>query len=614
MAAAQKVVTVDLGTSTLKVGEFGVSRGGALTLLRFGVAELGLDPNKEEDRGPFVTAALAKLFKDQGVRGREVQLSISGQSVFMRFVKLPPVAADQVEQVVAFEAQQNVPFPINEVTWDYQMMPNRGTGAEAEAVIVAIKKDVLEAEVAAVEKAGVRIKHVDVAPFSLLNAFRYSEPQNDDCALILDMGARSTNLIFVEKSSFWIRNVPIAGNQISQSICNELQEPFMAAETLKKGKGFVSLGGVYADPDDADAARISKLIRTTMTRLHVDINRSVAFYRTSLGGTAPKRVFLTGGSSQLPYLDLFIADKLSLPVAFFNPLRNVNLGPNLNTAQLQQTNCYTGELVGLALRRTGSCPAEVTLDAPTLAARTDKKRKQPYFYMALFAWIVLFVCLGLWYWQQTQIVTETAVKLREQTAQLKVNAPKILKLSKQAEALQDTIDLAVRLGQQRNAWPALLDALNNKIPEGVWITQLTPAFDPKAAAAEPATHGTHGATAAAGGDAASRAAPRRREIAPTRQLPARASELLGGYLPPTDQINVLVVNGLYHVNPKTPPVVDPDSLRDFIQALAAMPLFDIEPTRATEKLTVVTAGADPLAFAEKFSMKLPLKQPIELSP
>jgi type IV pilus assembly protein PilM len=612
MAAAQKVVTVDLGTSTLKVGEFGVARGGALTLLRFGVTELGLDPNKEEDRGPFVTAALTKLFKDQGVRGREVQLSISGQSVFMRFVKLPPVAPDQVEQVVAFEAQQNVPFPINEVTWDYQMMPNRGAGAEAEAVIVAIKKDVLEAEVEAVEKAGVRIKHVDVAPFSLLNAFRYSEPQNDECALILDMGARSTNLIFVEKSSFWIRNVPIAGNQISQSICNELQEPFMAAETLKKGKGFVSLGGVYADPDDADAARISKLIRTTMTRLHVDINRSVAFYRTSLGGTAPKRVFLTGGSSQLPYLDLFIADKLSLPVAFFNPLRNVNLGPNLNTAQLQQNNCYTGELVGLALRRMGSCPAEVTLDAPTLAARADKKRKQPYFYMALVAWIALFTCLGLYYWQQTQIVEATATKLRDQTAQLKVHAPQIQKLSKQAVALQQTIDLAVRLGQERNAWPAVLDALNDKIPMGVWITQLTPAFDPKGATIDAATRASEQGAGGHGGSR--RGGQRRGEESLAPRVATRANDLLGGYLAPTDQINVLVINGLYHVHPKTPPVIPPDSIRDFIQSLAAMPIFDIDPAKATEKVTVITAGADPSSFAEKFSMKVPLKEPIELSP
>src|SRR5476649_306538 len=400
MAAANKVITVDLGTSTLKFAEFGIGRGGALTLLRFGVEELGLDPNKEEERAKFITPTLAKLFKEHGIKDGEVLLSISGQSVFMRFVKLPPVDPAQVEQVVKFEAQQNVPFPIEEVTWDYQMMPTRTTGNEAESVIVAIKKEVIEAEVEAVERVGVKIKKVDVAPFALLNAFRYSEPQTDDCVLLIDMGARSTNLVFVEKNSFWIRNVPIAGNQISQSICNEMQEPFTAAETLKKGKGFVSLGGVYADPEDADAARISKLIRSTMTRLHIDINRSIAYYRTTLSGAAPKRVFLTGGSSQLPYLDLFIADKLSLPVAYFNPLRNVSLGKSLNTALLQQTHCFTAELVGLALRETGSCPAEITLDAPSLVARADKRRKQPYYFAALVAWILLFVCLGLYSYKQ----------------------------------------------------------------------------------------------------------------------------------------------------------------------------------------------------------------------
>jgi type IV pilus assembly protein PilM len=259
MAASQRVVTVDLGTSTIKVAEFGIGKGGTMTMLRFGLAELGLDPNKEEERGKFITPTLAKLFKENRIKAKEVLLSISGQSVFMKFVKLPPVDPAQVEQVVQFEAQQNVPFPIDEVTWDYQMMPTRGTGNEAEAVIVAIKKEVLEAEVEAVERVGVKVRQVDVAPFALLNAFRYSELQTDECSLIIDMGARSTNLVFVEKNSFWIRNVPIAGNQISQAICNEMQEPFTAAETLKKGKGFVSLGGVYADPDDADAARISKL-------------------------------------------------------------------------------------------------------------------------------------------------------------------------------------------------------------------------------------------------------------------------------------------------------------------------------------------------------------------
>jgi type IV pilus assembly protein PilM len=574
MAAANKVITVDLGTSTLKFAEFGISRGGALTLLHFGVADLGLDPNKEEERAKFITPTLAKLFKDHKVKGREVYLSISGQSVFMRFVKLPPVDPAQVEQVVKFEAQQNVPFPIDEVTWDYQMMPARTAGSnEAEAVIVAIKKEVIEAEVEAVERVGVKIKQVDVAPFALLNAFRYSELQTNDCTLIIDMGARSTNLVFVEKNSFWIRNVPIAGNQISQSICNEMQEPFMAAETLKKGKGFVSLGGVYADPDDADAARISKLIRSTMTRLHVDINRSIAYYRTTLSGAPPKRVFLTGGSSQLPYLDLFIADKLSLPVTYFNPLRNVNLGSAPNKNALQQDSCYTAELVGLALRATGSCPAEVTLAAPTLAARADKRRKQPYYFGALAAWVLLIVALCLYYVQQTQVAQQMATTLRGNTQSLQTLAPKVNALAKEQDKLQQTLKSAVDLGAQHDAWAAVLAALNDKIPDGVWITELVPVSNP---------------------------------------IPGTASRSGNADVP--GDVNMLVVSGLYHAYAKTE-MVDSSRLREFVNALADSPLFDIDKNNITATLiSFTTPETDPNVFAQKFSMHLKLKAPISSKP
>jgi type IV pilus assembly protein PilM len=605
MAAAHKVVAVDLGTSTIKFGEFSIGRGGTLMLLRFGVAELGLDPNKEEDRARFITPTLAKLFQEHRVRGRDILLSISGQSVFMRFVKLPPVDAAQVGQVVAFEAQQNVPFPIDEVTWDYQMMPNRAAGSEAEAVIVAMKKEVLEAEVAAVERAGVKIRRVDVAPFALFNAFRYSEPPSDDCSLIIDMGARSTNLIFVEKNTFWIRNIPIAGNQVSQSICNEMQEPFASAETLKKGKGFVSLGGVYADPEDADAARISKLIRSTMTRLHVDINRSIAFYRTSLNGAAPKRVFLSGGSSQLPYLDLFIADKLSLPVSYFNPLRNVSLAPTVNTAQLQDGNCYTGELVGLALRETGACPAEISLDAPTLAARSDKKRKQPFFFAALVAWIALFTCLSAYYIEQNNIAQQTADVLTQKTSALKAYANKITTLAQEAASLQATLDQVATLGKQRNTWPEILATLNDKIPHGVWITQLTPAYDPSLGGGAAATggggnFGGRGGRGGGGfgGGAAARTAPVGLQTNP-ENMP---------------EINVLVVNGLYHANAKTEQI-DTQELDNFASALADTPYFDIDTKKLTDTLiSFTTAETNPGYFAQNFSMHLKLKEPISLHP
>ncbi len=363
-----------------------------------------------------------------------------------------------------------------------------------------------------------------------------------------------------------------------------MQEPFTAAETLKKGKGFVSLGGVYADPEDADAARISKLIRATMTRLHVDINRSIAYYRTTLGGAPPKRVFLTGGSSQLPYLDLFIGDKLNLPVTYFNPLRNVNLAPSLNTSYLQQNHCFTAELVGLALRQTGSAPAEIRLDAPTLAARTATRHKMPYFVTALVAWALLFVCLGLYYYQQTVVAQNKTAEIRDHISGLKSLAPGVTKLAKQQVALQQTLDTVAALGDQRDAWAQVFAAINEKIPDGVWITSLTPAAVPS----------------------------NQRGGAPPPS--AANSGLPKGFVTPTGEVDAFIIQGLYHAHAKTE-IVDPSRLRDFVVSLADVPYFSIDKNKITDTLTSFgTVDTYPDNFAQSFTMTLKLKTPISLRP
>ena len=311
-----------------------------------------------------------------------------------------------------------------------------------------------------------------------------------------------------------------------------------------------------------------------MTKLHVDINRSIAYYRTTLNGAPPKRVFLTGGSSQLPYLDLFIGDKLSLPVAYFNPLRNVTLGQSVNTGFLQDNSCFTAELVGLALRATGSCPAEVTLDAPTLAARAAKGRKQPFYFFALFAWITLFVCMGLWYWMQIVIAQDTADKDKSQVSQLQPLTPKITKLAAENDARNGLFKTVSGLGAQRDAWAQILDTLNQKMPKGVWITEMIPSWvDAGGAPAHPGAQ----PTAATSG-----------------------------------QVNMLEISGLYHSNNQTQ-VISPNDIRNFVVALADSPLFDIDKNNLTVTLPSI-GTSDNSVFAQRFSMHLKLKTPITLRP
>ena len=119
------------------------------------------------------------------------------------------------------------------------------------------------------------------------------------------------------------RSIPIGGSTVTNAIAKEFNLDFTAAEKLKMEKGSVGLGGAYAEPEDPTAARLAKVIRNTMTRLHAEISRSINYYRTSQGGTSPKHIFLCGGNASLPYALEFFSEKLQTQVEFFDPLRNV---------------------------------------------------------------------------------------------------------------------------------------------------------------------------------------------------------------------------------------------------------------------------------------------------
>src|SRR6476659_6385924 len=322
MAAATRIISLNLGTHTVGVGEFHSQPNGGLVLDGYRLREVLADPSNESARNTQIATALREMLTALGSKGGAVNYATAAQSVFARFVKLPAVVEEKIERIIAFEAQQNVPFPIDEVVWDYQLVGG-GTDEQIQVVLVAIKEDLLEGINAVVESTGLHTSIVGVATMGLYNAFRYNYSELGGCSLLVDIGARTTNLLFVEPGKIFSRSVAIGGASVSSAIAKEFGEPLSAAEFRKKRDGFVSLGGAYAEPSDPDVARVSKIVRGTMTRLHAEMMRSISHYRTHQQGNAPDRLFLCGGSTSTPYMREFFQEKLQVPVEFFNPLRNV---------------------------------------------------------------------------------------------------------------------------------------------------------------------------------------------------------------------------------------------------------------------------------------------------
>ena len=470
MAAPNRILSLSLGNQTVGLAEFKMGPNGGLVLSSHQTRELLADPAADSTRLAQTKLVLDEMVQGAGLKKAKINYAVSAQSVFTRFVKLPSVGEEQVDQIVTFEAQQNVPYPIDEVVWDYQLVDS-GDPAQVEVVIVAIKSDLLDDINAAVEDAHLQTSLVDVAPMALYNAYRYNYADVEGCSLIIDIGARTTNLIFIESHKVFSRSIPNGGGAITQAIARDFNEPFGASEERKKRDGFVSLGGAYAEPEDPDVARVSKMIRNSMTRLHAEIARSISFYRAQQGGAQPQRVYLCGGSVTLPYMREFFHEKFQLPVEFFNPLRNVAVGSGLNLEEIGKNAHRMGELVGLALRGTTNCPMELNLRPVSVVKRHKLAERRPYIILAGVCTLLALAGWWLYYDHAAAVTNQVSESLSPRVETLKGLEKRMDAARADIKAQQDTAAPLLTAVDERVYWVKVIEDINTRLPKDlVWVT------------------------------------------------------------------------------------------------------------------------------------------------
>src|SRR5437899_1240202 len=412
MTKATRIIGLNLGSQTIGLAEFQAQPQGGLVLQNYRLREVLIDPASEDIRHPQISAALREMMAELQIRHEAVNYAVSAQSVFARFVKLPAVEEEKIERIIAFEAQQNVPFPIDEVVWDYQLIAGGGD-EQVQVVLVAIKADLLDEINGAVEETGLRTSIVDVATMALYNAFRYNYSVLTGCSLLVDIGARTTKLLFIEPGKIFSRSIPIGGGSITSAIAKEFNEPFTAAEFRKKRDGFVSLGGACPQPTDVDVGRVSKIIRGTMTRLHAELLRSISHYRVQQCGNSPERVFLSGGTASTPYLREFFHEKLQLPIEVFDPLRNVAVADSAPVDEIVRSAHLLGEPVGLALRTARDCPMELNLRPANVVRRQELEKRRLFFIMAAACFILALLGWGAYYLRAAHVIRHCTDQLQQ---------------------------------------------------------------------------------------------------------------------------------------------------------------------------------------------------------
>ncbi|MGP8198902.1 MAG: type IV pilus assembly protein PilM [Limisphaerales bacterium] len=494
MLNSKSFLAADFGAGSLKLAEFEQNEAGGLRLKQFGIKALGLEGSQESTREGAIQKALQELLSERHFGSRQINVCAPGFHVFSKFVKLPPVDTSKVTQIIRYEAQQNVPFPLDEVVWDYQILGTSATN-ELEVLLVAVKSEVVEGLFRAAEGAGLRLKLVDASPAALCNAFRYNYGDLDGCTMLLDIGAKTSNLLFFEKGKVYSRSINIGANSITQDFANETKMRFPEAEAVKIEKGSVSLGGAYAEPEDPQAAAISKIARQVMTRLHIQVNQTIQFFRGQQGGSAPQRLFLSGGASIMPYTAQFFAEKLNLPVDYFNPFHNIELDPGLDLEELSKYAHSFGEVVGLGLRDLARCPVELNLMPRSSIQRQEFAHKKPYLVASVFSLALVVFALYLAERRMGTVRSERLQEIKEPLTQLTALSQQLDSAMSQRTQILNSANQMADLAGNRVYWINLLTELRSilmkseaaakagfRTPEnngtntdvGVWVVTFSP--------------------------------------------------------------------------------------------------------------------------------------------
>jgi type IV pilus assembly protein PilM len=446
----ERILTLDIGSSTLTLAEFAAIGEGELQLLSYSTTDLGLEPGSDADPSAYVVSAIREVMRENNIRPGNVLVSVPGKDIFPRCVKLPPVTRDKIDQIVKYEAQQNVPFGIEEVVWDYQLM--QGGGGQS-VMLVAIKTEIVQKLADCVRAAELDPEIVDVAPMALYNLVRYNYGEMDGCTLVMDIGARTTNLVFIEETKAFCRSIPIAGNTITQELMKEFEVPFADAEELKLAHAFVAFGGAVEGAENQVVNRVSKTVRGVMTRLHSEVSRSINFYRSQQSGSRPSRVLLCGGSSVIRETDTFLNEKLGIEVLYLNPCEKVTVSDEISTDEITTHIHRLGEVTGLALRRVFSCPMEINLIPPELKARRTLRARLPFFGIAAVGVLAIMLC---WWGYFARLRSVREANLR--TVQERVSRA----------------DRLVELIEYRTTWSRMLEGIHTNLVDGMWLTSVEP--------------------------------------------------------------------------------------------------------------------------------------------
>jgi type IV pilus assembly protein PilM len=380
------VWAIDIGNNSLKALRLR-SAGGVVEVIGFDNIQHGKvltgSGIKPEERDELIALSLRQFVKQNDLGKDDIVVSVPSQNSFARFVKLPPVEPKRIPEIVKFEAAQQIPFDINDVQWDWQLMTETGS-PETKVGIFAVKSEVVSSVLEHFARENVTVSYVQMAPMALYNyaLYDYSDLGKSDnqATVILDIGAENSDLVVCTQSTVWQRSVPMGGNAFTRAIADAFKLNFEKAEKLKR-----------TAPMSKYARQVFQAMKPVFTDLASEIQRSLGFYTSSNPNTKLSKVIALGGGTRMRGLLKYLRQTLQIPVEMPDSFKKLTISSAVSAAKFHESVCDFGIVYGLALQGLGLARIESNLLPRSIARSMAWAGKTRYFTAAACA--VLLVSL-----------------------------------------------------------------------------------------------------------------------------------------------------------------------------------------------------------------------------
>ena len=438
---------------------------GALVLMRYEVASLGQRGLEEVERSGLLAEVLKDVLDRNEIRAKGLEANICTPSyqTFTKFLSAPSVDGKKVGQIIQYEAAENVPFPLDEVEWGYQIMGTTDDG-DLDVMLMALKLDVIESLTKVCSELSLKLSVVDGSPPALRNAFMHNYGELEGCSMLVDIGAKTTNVIFVESGNFFSRSINFGANAITQEFARESQLDWQQSEDYKQSYGYVHLTNTEEPTDPYQAIAVRKA-REVMIRLHQQIEQTLQYYVTQRKGQQPQRFFLAGGGASLVYTAEFFMEKFDLPVEFFNPFRNIELGPEIDRTDLASRAHCMGELAGLGLRATSVGLTEFNLLPQSEKISRQVEKRSPYIVAMVYCLGLIPFTFGIYY---NSVATEQAKAtkvLQDELGKHSGTAQEMVSVKNKLDSSKADTEQMKRLLETRFLWIEITKAIQEVFKE-----------------------------------------------------------------------------------------------------------------------------------------------------